>query len=116
MKFGKLNAILVYLAWLTLAASLFTLFAAFLDLHDNERAFFYLFGVFIFFSVAHAILSYFVRCPNCNRCITVQGFDQPHPDSDGSWQKTVLKWFSGRVRCIHCGRSVNTRGKFNQIN
>jgi hypothetical protein len=108
MKFGKLNAILVYMTWISILVTLAALLTAFVDIHANEDFILLPGAAILVFGVAHMILGYFVRCPNCNRCITVQGFKEPHPDSDGGWENTVLKWFSGRVRCIHCGRSVRT--------
>jgi hypothetical protein len=70
----------------------------------------YVFGEFLFFVLVHIVMAYFVRCPHCQKCLTVQGFGEPHPSSGGSWSKVVLNWFSGSVICIHCGNSVNTNG------
>ncbi len=105
---GKLNAISVYFAWLFLILLALTFASAMFELHINSEAIGYLFTLFIISALAHFILAYFVRCPHCNKCITIQALNPPHPKSDGSWSKTIIKWFTGNVRCIHCGNNVKT--------
>ncbi len=105
---GKINVISVYFSWFFLALTIIVFAFAMLNFHVSEIAIVVCFSVFILFAFVHLILACFVRCPHCNKCITIQGFNEPHPMSDGSWSKTVIKWFSGYVRCIHCGNGVKT--------
>ncbi|WP_274015935.1 hypothetical protein [Vibrio parahaemolyticus] len=107
---GKINPISVYFSWFFLALTFIVFAFAMLNFHDSESAIVVCFTVFIFFSFVHLILACFVRCPHCNKCITIQDINEPHPMSDGSWSKTVIKWFSGYVRCINCGNGVKTNG------
>ena len=107
---GKINAISVYFSWFFLASTIISFASAMFNFHDSENAIIVCFSVFVCFAFIHLVLAYFVRCPHCNKCITIQGINKPHPMSDGSWSKTVTKWFSGYVRCIHCGNGVKTNG------
>ena len=70
----------------------------------------YLFGLFLFTVLIHIVLAFFNRCPHCNKCLTIQGFEKPHPASRGGWDKVIWRWFSGSIVCIHCGRRVVTNG------
>jgi glucan phosphoethanolaminetransferase (alkaline phosphatase superfamily) len=108
MKLGKANAISVYVAWALLALFIVFFLFIFAGFNLNKEIIKYLFFVFLLSAFCHIIFAFFVRCPSCNKCITVQGFKTPHSDSDGSWSNTVAKWFSGSVVCIHCGQKVNT--------
>jgi hypothetical protein len=107
---GKLNAMSVFAAWVLLPSAFIWLGYAkyFGDPEGSALPFIYLFGGFFILVILHLILAYFVRCPNCGKCITAQGFGKPHPDSGGDWSKVVWHWFSGSVACIHCGSKVNT--------
>jgi hypothetical protein len=75
-----------------------------------ETSIYYLIsGGFFSFAVLHFILAFFVRCPNCGKCLTIQGLQAVHPASiHKSWSSVVFHWFSGRVGCIHCGSTVST--------
>ena len=108
MKLGKLNAITVYIAWIAMAGLVSLGLLTYLDISLGKNFYNILFNIFIGSAVLHIILTFFVRCPHCNKCITTQGFKAPHPDSDGNWANVVAKWFSGSVVCIHCGQQVNT--------
>lgn len=112
MLLGKVNALAVFATWGLMGA----LFAYFiyaklvLPPDGDASLFFWLVGLFACAALVHAVLAYFVRCPNCQKCLTVQGFKEPHPATSGGWQKVVTKWFSGTVQCIHCGATVQTDG------
>ena len=112
MKVGKLDVLSVFVAW-------FFLFSVFLllgynyffsDIDKNLIYIAYTFAAFFIFALFHLVLSFFNRCPHCNKCLTVQGLKAPHPNSSGSWDKVVWHWFSGTVVCIHCGEVVSTDG------
>jgi hypothetical protein len=107
---GKINAVAVFLAWFFLPAAFLLLGYQkyFGNPESSAEPLFYLFGAFFVSVGVHLLLAFFVRCPNCNKCITVQGFKEPHPASSGGWSKVVWHWFSGSVVCIHCGSRVNT--------
>lgn len=107
---GRINAVSVFLAWLFLpSAFLLLAYQKYFDVDDASIVLFLsLFGAFFVSTAVHLVLAYFVRCPNCRKCITVQGFKDPHPSSKGDWSKVVWYWFSGSVVCIHCGSRVNT--------
>lgn len=107
---GKINAISIYFSWFFLALTIIVFAFDMLNFHDSESAIVVCFTIFIFLSFVHLILACIVRCSHCNKCITIQWFNKPHPRSDGSWSKTAIKWFSGYVRCIHCGNGVKTNG------
>ena len=98
MSWGLLITFLVWLTYMSLFSSP----------EVSVLPLFYCFGLFIFSALMHAILAYFVRCPHCNKCLTVQGFKKPHSASFGDWSKVVWHWFSGTVVCIHCDNRVDT--------
>ena len=105
---GRINALSVFLAWLLLPSSLLLLgyHKYFGNPETSATPFIYLFGAFCISVLQHLFLAYFVRCPNCRKCITARGFSQLNPAGD--WSKVVWNWFSGSVVCIHCGNRVNT--------
>ena len=109
LTIGKLNAISVYCAWvmLLLCGSYFAF--SLVTESGNEVVLVRLFYGFLVFAAVHVVLAFFVRCPRCNRCLTIQTFKQPHPDSSGNWASVVAKWFSGSIVCIHCGNRVDTK-------
>ena len=98
------------LSWLSFTVFIVSLCTAFAELHNKESIIIISLILFGFFSTIHLVLAYFVRCPHCNKCLTIQGGKKAHPNSDGSWSATTIKWFSGFVRCIHCGNGVHTHG------
>lgn len=93
MLLGKVNALAVFATWGLMGA----LFAYFiyaklvLPPDGDASLFFWLVGLFACAALVHAVLAYFVRCPNCQKCLTVQGFKEPHPATSGGWQKVVTK-------------------------
>ncbi|MAC13247.1 MAG: hypothetical protein CL539_01040 [Alcanivorax sp.] len=108
LTIGKLNAISVYCAWvMLLACGLYIAFTMVAESGD-DGVLVRLFYGFLVFAAVHVVLAFFVRCPHCGRCLTIQTFKRPHPDSIGNWASVVAKWFSGSIVCIHCGNRVNT--------
>jgi len=110
---GKINAIAIYITWVFLAVLTAGLGFLMFDVRTDEVAtlLFTGFGGLLLFGFIHFILSFFVRCPNCNKCLTAQGFRTPSNDSNGrpnSWSYVAARWFSGTVSCIHCDAKVNT--------
>ncbi len=110
---GKVNAVVVYIAWFFLAI----IVAMMAVTYFNEEIGFPLFmgsvAILVLLAMIHGALAYFVRCPQCNKCLTVQGFQKPHPNSRVSskkdaWVVVILQWFSGSVVCIHCGSEIDT--------
>jgi len=106
---GKLNAISAYFAWAMLLICGFYFVYALATEGGSESTLLRLFYGFLIFGVVHFVLAFFVRCPHCNRCLTIQTFKQPHPASSGNWASVVTKWFSGSIVCIHCGVRVDTK-------
>ncbi len=106
---GKLNVVTVYIAWIGFVLFLPLLFLSTIYSLNNFIALSPL-AVGLLFGFFHFILAFFVRCPHCSKCLTIQGFKPPHPKSDGDWSKVIVKWFSGSVVCIYCGKTVDTNG------
>ena len=106
---GRLNAISVYFAWAGVL-SIFVLLSInwWTETELANTHFMATFVVFLFFGLVHIVLAFQVRCPHCGKGLTIQGFKEPHPNSDGDWATTIFKWFGGKVRCIHCGNAVDT--------
>lgn len=106
---GKVNAIVTYLAWILLLANIISFALMFADIIFEPTFYVFMMGSFFFFALFHLVAAFWVRCPNCNKCLTIQGFDEVHPDSiHKSWSSVVFHWFSGEVGCIHCGVKVKT--------
>ena len=106
---GWLNVMAVLAAWVCLA--LFVIGLVYFKLvsapDSSILPLIILFGAFVAFVVLHVTLSFRVRCPNCNKPLTAQGFARP---KHGDWSSVVTKWVTGSVVCIHCGAHVNTKG------
>lgn len=106
---GKLNAIATYIAWLFLGAMIASFVLGYFEVTYEMHVYYVIFGGFFLFAFAHFVLAFWVRCPNCNKCLTIQGMHGVHPSSiHKSWSSVVFYWFSGRVGCIHCGATVST--------
>ncbi len=106
---GKLNAIATYLAWVFLVGMAISFLLGYFGIKFNMPVYYLIFGGFFSFAVLHFALAFWVRCPNCGKCLTVQGFQAVHPASiHKSWSSVVFHWFSGSVGCIHCGSIVST--------
>jgi len=106
---GSLNAISVYCAWAMLLIGGFYFVYALATEGGSSSTLIRLFYGFFAFVLVHFILAFFVRCPHCERCLTIQTFKQPHSASSGNWASVVGNWFSGSVVCIHCGNGVDTK-------
>ena len=110
---GKINAVVVYVAWACLATTVALMVVTFFNAGIGLPLFMGSIALLVLFACLHGVLAYFVRCPHCNKCLTIQGFQKPHPNSRVSgnkdaWVVVVMQWFSGNVVCIHCGNEVNT--------
>ena len=110
---GKVNAVVVYIAWFCLALIVAMMAVTYFNAEVGLPLFMISIAVLLLLAVVHGGLAYFVRCPHCSKCLTVQGFQKPHPNSRVSgkkdaWVVVVLQWFSGSVVCIHCGNEVDT--------
>lgn len=106
---GKINVISVYCAWILLLA-LGVYFAFGLATGSaKESVLIQLFCWFCGAAAVHFIFAFFVRCPHCNKCLTIQTFTSAHPASTMNWASVVTKWFTGSVVCIHCGKRVDTK-------
>ena len=108
MKLGKINAVCVYVAWAALLAFILNAIYGFLIAPTSNLIFNAIIITLMSSALLHVVLSFFVRCPHCNKQITTQGFKAPHPNSEGDWSRVVAKWFTGSVVCIHCGQEVST--------
>ena len=106
---GKLNAVTVFATWGCLVSILVLLvYVMVVGEPDNIAVVLVaLFGSFFAFAAAHLVLAFLVRCPDCNKMLTAQGFTKPE---FGDWSTVVIKWFTGSVVCIHCGARVKTNG------
>jgi hypothetical protein len=103
---GRLNAIVVIAAWACLAAFLILLvYGKLVTPHANAVPLMIAFAAFAAFVAIHIALSFWVRCPHCNKHLTSQGLTKPRY---GEWSRTICKWFSGSVVCMHCGARVRT--------
>jgi|TARA_R110000823_G_scaffold311260_1_gene436636 hypothetical protein len=110
---GKVNAVVVYIAWFCLASIVVLMAVTYFNAEVGLPLFMGGVFVLILLAIIHGILAYFVRCPHCKKCLTVQGFQKPHPNSRVSgkkdaWVVVITQWFSGSVVCIHCGAEVDT--------
>jgi hypothetical protein len=64
----------------------------------------------VFFSFLHCGLALFIKCPLCENRLTVLGLKKPHPKSTAeNGTEVAFYWFSGKVVCIHCGESIETK-------
>jgi hypothetical protein len=106
---GRLNALAVFAAWACL--TLFIVWLVYSKLaappDSSILPLILLFALLVVLAIAHVALSFFIRCPHCNRQLTAQGFSRPQ---FGDWSGAVAKWFTGSVVCIHCGSRVSTGG------
>ena len=112
-RIGTVNAIFAFIGAGSLLLSVFVLLpiAYFFEEYVNDWVFLSFMLNGIVFSVLQFVLSFFVKCPECGKCITVLFFKKPHPNSNvDSGIELVFKWFSGSVYCIHCGKEVDTSG------
>jgi hypothetical protein len=104
---AKLNALAVCAAWACLA--LFCVALAYGKITKPPDGgilpLVVLLSATVVLAVAHVALSFFVRCPHCNRPLTAQGLVTP---KYGNWSGAVIKWFKGSVVCMHCGGRVGT--------
>ena len=109
---GKFDVLSVFAAWALLLAFFVSLAYGkmFSEPEASASHLVYLFGLFLFTVLIHIVLAFFNRCPHCNKCLTIQGFEKPHPASPGGWDKVIWRWFSGSIVCIHCGQRVVTNG------
>ena len=111
---GKVNAICVFAVWalFVLLAILFLSGISGLVKIENDILGF-VFKTLVIFAIGHIVIGYFIRCPHCNKCLTIQGFGPVHEKSErrfsfGGWAVVVIRWFTGKVTCIYCGEEVNT--------
>ena len=106
---GKLNAITTYIAWILLVAMIASFVLGYFGIKFEMPVYYVVFGGFFLFAFIHFALAFWVRCPNCNKCLTIQGMHGVHPASmHKSWSSVICHWFSGSVGCIHCGATVST--------
>ena len=110
---GKINAVIVYSAWACFVLTGLLMVYVYFDEKAGLPIFLASLLILVLLAIIHAILAYFVRCPHCNKCLTVQGFAKPHQNSRVSgkkdaWVVVVKQWFSGSIVCIHCGKEVDT--------
>ena len=68
------------------------------------------FAVAVIFYIIHNVLSFFVRCPKCDRLLTVRGFKKIQPNTHDSGLEVAFLWFTNKVHCMHCGKKVDTKG------
>jgi len=109
---GKINVISIYIAWIFLAVLVAGLGFIMFGVRTEGVAAVLVSGFsgLLLFAVIHFILSFFVRCPSCNKCLTAQGFSTPSNDPSGrpnSWSYVAIRWFFGNVYCIHCNAKVD---------
>ena len=109
-----MNALTVLIAWFSMVIFLLLAFIGWL-IYEDLPAVYIEFAISSFFIniMLHVLLAFFVRCPSCGKCLTIQGFGEPHVKSKKfgdieGWAAVVLHWFSGKVTCIYCGEEVNT--------
>ncbi len=109
---GNINAVAIYITWAFLALMVLGLVGVMLSVESFALLILVGFAGLVVFGPVHVALSFFVRCPACNKMLTFQGpkkpMHAPNSNLDG-WAHTAVKWFSGNVTCIHCGSSVNTK-------
>ena len=110
---GKINALSVYIVWacLGLGGVMLPITGAFFKELFPVAITLFITGFAIM--PIHLVLAFFVRCPHCGKCLTIQGMRPPHESFEkggalNGWATVVVKWFSGSVGCIHCGKNVDT--------
>jgi len=112
-RIGVMNAMFAYVGAGSILIAVFVILpiAYFFGKQVNNLLLLSFILIGIVFSVLQFLLSFFVKCPNCGKAITVSFFKKPHPNSNvDSGTELALKWFSGKVCCIHCGKKVDTTG------
>jgi len=111
---GKINAISVYVVW---ALFILLTFLSLLGLSGFKFIDYGVLGYVLKFLIGlvvlHVVFAYFIRCPYCNKCLTIQGFAPTHENSErqfifNGWAVVVMRWFTGKIVCIYCGEQVNT--------
>ena len=66
-------------------------------------------SIFFLFASMHLVLALILKCPNCNKRPTVQGFSI-HPNAEkayklNGWAAVIVRVaFDKRFRCIHCAK------------
>ena len=106
---GKVNALTVFAAWACLALLVIVFVYLKLTAPPDSSVFplVVLASCLFVFIVVHIVIALYVRCPHCNKPLTVQGFSKP---GYADWAAVTARWFSGSVVCIHCGGRVDPRG------
>ena len=109
----KINAWLAVTAWVAFLsiAGLYAL--VFFEVGIGEKttlnAFIITFVAFIVSALGHLVLGIYLKCPNCQKRPTVQGFQAIHPASNkvagiSGWAGVIVNIISkGKFKCIHCG-------------
>ncbi|MBT3021704.1 MAG: hypothetical protein KUF77_05885 [Candidatus Thiodiazotropha sp. (ex Lucina aurantia)] len=106
---GKLNAIFTYLAWMFLAGMAICFLLGYFGIKFSMPVYYLIFGGFFAFAALHFVAAFWVHCPSCGKCLTIQGFRGVHPGSiNKSWSSVEFHWFSGSLGCIQCVRVVST--------
>jgi len=110
---GKLNAISVYIAWtcLGIGGLLLPITGILFKEIFPVAITFFIFGIAII--PIHILLSFFVRCPHCGKCLTIQVLRAKNGKANqdkilNGWATVVINWFSGNINCIHCSKVVDT--------
>ena len=105
----KMNAWFVVAAWATFLVSATFFVLGITGAYKNEILLINTFLIFVIFALGHLVLGIYLKCPNCGKRPTVQGFRAIHPSSkkkaglDG-WAVVVINIIGkGQFRCIHCG-------------
>ncbi len=104
----KVNAWVTLFTWLILILTGVIYFAALMGV-ASEELLSVLRKIFLSGVLLHICMALLLKCPECGKMPTVQGFKEIHPDSNkkwgmDGWAVVILDVaFSHKFRCIHCG-------------
>ena len=104
-----INAWCTIVTWVALISLAVLYGMVFFKININEKLISNAFLIFIIFALGHLILAMYLKCPNCDKRPTVQGFQDIHPSSKtiaglSGWAVVIINIVSeDEFRCIHCG-------------
>ena len=114
-----INSWIVVITWIFLAVFFISIILVFIFAVGEAFIGLYAFPVLVLFGITHVILSFKLKCPNCNKLITGQGLSPTHNKARkrkylNEWSTVVLDvLLKGNFMCFHCGTEYAVETKKN---
>lgn len=108
VSIGNLSAWFIIIG--TLCFSMFIPWLVYKSITNNsEYDYLLLFSILVgtLLSIAHYILAFFVKCPECGKLLTIRGFKEVKRNTHDSGLEVAFLWFTNKVYCMHCGKKVD---------